>query len=122
MRNAETVLAIVRERGKRGLPLEDVYRMLYNPDLYLRAYGRLYKNKGAMTKGTTDETVDGMSLAKIENLIDDIRHERYRWTPVRRVHIPKRKGDKDLSDCPPGGINSCKKSCAPFWKHTTNRR
>lgn len=92
MRNAETVLTIVRERGKQGLPLEDVYRMLYNPDLYLRAYGRLYKNKGAMTKGTTDETVDGMSLAKIESLIDDIRHERYRWTPVRRVHIPKKKG------------------------------
>ncbi len=92
MRNATTVLAIVRERGKRGLPLEDVYRMLYNPDLYLRAYGRLYKNKGAPTKGTTDETVDGMSLTKIESLIDDIRHERYRWTPVRRVHIPKKKG------------------------------
>jgi hypothetical protein len=65
MRNAETVLAIVRERGQRGLPLEDVYRMMYNPDLYLRAYARLYKNKGAMTKGTTAETVDGMSLAKI---------------------------------------------------------
>ncbi len=73
MRNAETVLAIIRERGTRGLPLEDVYRMLYNPDLYLRAYGRLYKNEGAMTKGTTDETVDEMSLAKIEKLMDDGR-------------------------------------------------
>jgi group II intron reverse transcriptase/maturase len=92
MRNAETVLAIVRERGKQGLPLEDVYRMLYNPDLYLRAYARLYKNKGAMTQGTTDETVDGMSLAKIEKLIDDVRHERHRWTAVRRVYIPKKKG------------------------------
>ncbi len=92
MRNAETVLAIVRERGKRGLPLEEVYRMLYNPDLYLRAYARLYKNKGAMTKGTTDETVDGMSMAKIERLIDDVRHERHRWMPVRRVYIPKKKG------------------------------
>ena len=92
MRSAETVLTIIRERGKRGLPLEDVYRMLYNPDLYLRAYARLYKNKGAMTKGTTDETVDGMSLAKIERLIDDVRHERHRWTPVRRVYIAKKKG------------------------------
>ena len=35
MRNAETVLAIIRERGRRGLPLEDVYRQLFNPDLYL---------------------------------------------------------------------------------------
>ena len=94
MRSAETVLAIIRERGKRGLPLEDVYRMLYNPDLYLRAYARLYSNKGAMTKGTTGETVDGMSLAKIERLIDELRHERYRWTPVRRVYIPKKRGGK----------------------------
>ena len=61
MRNAETILAIIRERGKKGLPLEDVYRQLYNPDLYLRAYGRIYRNAGAMTKGATEETVDGMS-------------------------------------------------------------
>ena len=123
MRNAETVLTIVRERGTRGLPLEDVYRMLYNPDLYLRAYGRLYKNEGAMTKGTTDETVDGMELPKIEKLIDDVRNARHRWTPVRRVYIPKRKGGQR-----PLGLPSWKDkllrsaSCAPFWKHTTNRR
>jgi hypothetical protein len=92
MRDAETVLTIVRERGERGLPLEDVYRMLYNPDLYLRAYARLYANKGAMTKGTTGETVDEMSVAKIQRLIDEVRHERHRWTPVRRVYIPKKKG------------------------------
>src|SRR5437763_1007585 len=91
MRNAETVLTIIRERGKRGLPLEDVYHMLYNPDLYLRAYARLYKNKGAMTRGVTDETVDAMSLTKINQLIDDVRHERHRWTPVRRVYIAKKK-------------------------------
>ena len=35
MRNAETVLDIIHDRGKRGLPLEDVYRQLYNPDFYL---------------------------------------------------------------------------------------
>ncbi len=92
MRNAETVLAIIQERGKKGLPLEDIYRQLYNPDLYLWAYARMYSNKGAMTKGTTSETVDGMSLKKIESIIDDIRHERYRWTAVRRVYIPKKNG------------------------------
>ena len=51
MRNAETVLAIIQERGKESLALEDVYRQLYNPDLYLKAYGRIYRNAGAMTKG-----------------------------------------------------------------------
>ena len=33
MRTAETILGIIRERGKQGLPLEDIYRQLYNPDL-----------------------------------------------------------------------------------------
>ena len=87
MRTAETVLNVIRDRGERGLPLEDIYRQLYNWELYLRAYGRLYPNQGAMTKGTTAETVDGMSLAKIDRIIDGLRYERFRWTPVRRVNI-----------------------------------
>jgi hypothetical protein len=41
MQEATTVLAIIHERGKRGLPLERVYRHLFNRDLYLIAYGRL---------------------------------------------------------------------------------
>jgi retron-type reverse transcriptase len=92
MQDAETVLEIIRSRGSRGLPLEEVYRQLFNPDLYLRAYGRLYRNAGAMTRGVTAETVDGMSKAKITSIIDLIRHERYRWTPVRREYIPKANG------------------------------
>lgn len=92
MRNAESVLGIIQDRGKRGLILEDVYRQLFNPDLYLRAYGRIYRNDGAMTRGATAETVDGMSLEKIAAIIEQLRHERYRWTPVRRVYIPKANG------------------------------
>src|SRR5438309_2665354 len=92
MRNAEAILAVIRERGKKSLHLEDVYRQLYNPDLYLRAYGRIYRNAGAMTKGTTDETVDGMSMGKIRSIIGLLRDERYRWSPVRRTFIPKGNG------------------------------
>ena len=92
MRTAETVLSITRERGQRGLPLERLYRQLYNRNLYLRAYGKLYANKGAMTPGVTSETVDGMSLAKIDGIIDALRKESYRWTPVRRTYIPKSNG------------------------------
>src|SRR2546423_1098079 len=92
MRNAESVLTIIQERGKGGKILEDVYRQLYNPELYLRAYGRVYRNAGATTKGSTDETVDGMSMDKIHAIIEAIRYERYRWTPVRRVLIPKTNG------------------------------
>ena len=93
MQTAATLLAIIRERGKRGLPLEDVYRHLYNPDLYLNAYSKLAQNEGAMTRGTTAETVDDMSLEKIKSIIEAVRYERWRWTPVRRVYIPKSNGN-----------------------------
>jgi group II intron reverse transcriptase/maturase len=92
MRNAATVLAIIRQRGRNHDGLEDVYRQLYNPDLYLQAYGRLYGNHGALTKGSTEETIDGMSMGKINAIIDQLRYERYRWHPVRRIYIPKKNG------------------------------
>lgn len=94
MRNADTVLEVIRERGRRGLPLERVYRLLFNRTLYLAAYGKLYRNDGALTPGSTAETVDGMSQAKIDAIIKAIRFERYRWTPVRRTYIPKANGKK----------------------------
>ena len=92
MRNAETILSVIRDRSYRGLPLDDIYRQLFNLNLYLLAYSRIYKNDGAMTQGITSETADGMSIKKIENLIEDIRYERFRWTPVRRINIPKKNG------------------------------
>src|SRR4051794_16137454 len=94
MRDAATVLEIIRERGKRGLPLERVYRCLFNRDLFLLAYGKIYRNAGAMTPGVTRETVDGTSLGKIEAIIGVLRQERYRWTPVRRTYIEKKASKK----------------------------
>ena len=92
MRNADQCLSINRTRGERRLPIDDLYRQLFNPEFYLQAYGKIYRNHGAMTPGTTPETVDGMSLTKIQGIIDALRFERYRWSPVRRTYIPKKKG------------------------------
>ncbi|MEU9247907.1 reverse transcriptase/maturase family protein, partial [Streptomyces sp. NPDC048385] len=94
MQNAEAVLEVIRERGRRGLPLERLYRQLFNPQLYLAAYGKLYSNAGAMTPGVTGETADGMSLEKIGAIIEAVRNERYRWSPARRIYIPKHNGKR----------------------------
>ena len=94
MQSAEAVLDIIGKRGARGLPVERLYRQMFNPQLFLMAYGKLYANAGAMTPGVTGETVDGMSLAKIETTIDALRHERYRWRPVKRIYIPKKNGKR----------------------------
>ena len=92
MQKAETVLNVLRERGRRDLPCDELYRQLTNKELYLLAYGRLYSNHGAMTPGVDGETVDGMSLGKIGHIIDAMRHERYRFQPAKRVYIPKKNG------------------------------
>ena len=94
MRNAETVLSIIRERGRLGLPLERVYRHLFNRDLFLLAYGRIAQNTGAMTPGSTAEVADAMSLAKIDTIIEALRFERYQWTRVRRTYIEKKHSTK----------------------------
>jgi group II intron reverse transcriptase/maturase len=92
LQSAETVLGVLRERGRRGLPCNELYRQMFNPELYLVAYGRIYSNPGAMTPGASTETVDGMSLDKIRQIIESVRHERYRFSPVKRVLIPKKNG------------------------------
>jgi len=92
MRSTDTILGLIRERGRRGLPMERVMRLMYNPDLYLTAYGKLYKNFGAMTPGVTGETADGMSLDKINTIIHSLREGTFRWKPARRTYIPKKSG------------------------------
>src|SRR4030095_11405602 len=85
---------IIQDRGKRKLPLEDVYRQLYTPAMYLRSYAKLYPNDGAMTPGMTEETVDGWSMEKVAAIIVAIRDERWPWNPVQTVLIDKPKGGK----------------------------
>lgn len=92
MRTAKTILTVIHERGKQDKPLERVYKLLFNRELYLIAYAKLYPNNGAMTKGVTEETIDGMSLQKIDMIIERLRRETYYWRPARREYIPKKNG------------------------------
>jgi len=92
MQEAEVVLSVLRERGRKGLPLTQLYRQMFNKELYLLAYGSIYSNQGAMTPGASEETADGMSEDKIEQITGLMRREQYRFSPARRVYIPKKNG------------------------------
>jgi group II intron reverse transcriptase/maturase len=92
MQEAAVVLSVLRERGGKGLPLTQLYRQMFNKNLYLLAYGNIYSNQGAMTPGASEETADGMSEAKIGQIIELMRYERYRFAPARRIYIPKKNG------------------------------
>lgn len=78
--------------GTEGKSVSKVFRRMLDVDLFVAAYTELAPNKGSLTKGTTPETVDGMSMEKIERLIQSLRDKTFRWHPVRRHLIPKKNG------------------------------
>jgi hypothetical protein len=45
MQDAGTVLAVLRERGRKGLPCDELYRQMFNKSLYL-LFGDIYSNQG----------------------------------------------------------------------------
>lgn len=83
-----------RIRSNSGKNKEEVFtklfRYLLRPDLYYEAYRNLYANNGAATKGVNDDTADGFSKAKIENIIKSLAEETFQPTPVRRIYIEKK--------------------------------
>src|SRR6204780_3405314 len=92
MQKAEVVLSVLRERGRKGLPCTQLYRQMFNQDLYLLAYGKIYSNQGAMTPGASEETADGMSEDKIEQVTGLMRRGKTRFSPPPPVYIPKKNG------------------------------
>lgn len=95
MRQTETILEIIRERGRQKKPLQRLYRLLRNPNLLLTAYGKIAQNKGITTVGTDEEdTIDGMSRERIEAISEQLRTGTFRWQPTRRTYIRKANGDK----------------------------
>lgn len=82
----------MRKMGEKRVPLTRVYRSLYSEDLFLTAYDKIARNKGALTQGTEEETVDGMSMRRIRNIIEQLRYERFHFRPSRRIQTPKKSG------------------------------
>lgn len=90
MTNARRYLEIVRRRGENKQELRKVYRNMRNRELFLMAYANLYANDGAMTPGTDpNDTVDGMSIQRIDTLLKRLEAGTFRWKPVRRTYIEK---------------------------------
>lgn len=95
MRNPKVVLNSLTSKAKdETYVFERLYRNLYNTEFYLEAYAKLYPNKGSNTKGVNNDTIDGMSLDRIERLIEKLREQTYQPKPARRTYIPKKNGKK----------------------------
>jgi hypothetical protein len=76
---AQKYLDVVRKRGKAKAGLKRVYENICkHKGFFVMAYGKLYANTGALTPGVDgDDTIDGMSLERIEKIIEKLRSETY---------------------------------------------
>ncbi|WP_243860383.1 group II intron reverse transcriptase/maturase [Flavobacterium sp. JXAS1] len=71
---------------------ERLYRILFNEEMFYVAYQRIYAKEGNMTEGSDGQSIDNMSLSRIEKLIASLKDESYQPQPSRRVYIPKKNG------------------------------
>lgn len=93
MRNPQNVLNNLTKHSKdKNYQFERLYRLLYNKEMYLVAYQTIYANPGHTTPGVDELTIDGMSIARIDQLIDSLKDESYQPHPSRRTYIPKKNG------------------------------
>ena len=93
MRNPENVLnSLIRHSKDTNYQYDRIYRILYNREMYLAAYQNIYANEGNMTAGTDGETIDGMSIQRIDALIASLKDESYQPHPSRRTYIRKKDG------------------------------
>jgi len=94
MRNPANVLNSLCKHSRSDYKFERLYRILFNTEMYYVAYQRIYSKEGNMTKGVDGQTIDGMSISRIEQLIEALKNESYQPVPSKRVYIPKKNGKK----------------------------
>lgn len=93
MRHPEKVLNnLTKHSNQSDYKYERLYRILFNEEMFYAAYQRIYAKEGNMTKGSDGKTIDGMSLKRINRLIESLKDETYQPKPSRRTYIPKKNG------------------------------
>jgi group II intron reverse transcriptase/maturase len=74
---------------------KDLYRLLLKPGIYICAYGKIKKNKGAVTPAVNKDTLDGLGLERInKHIISKLKDESYQPKLARLEMIPKREPNK----------------------------
>jgi retron-type reverse transcriptase len=61
-------------------------------NLYKKAYLLMRQKEGNMTKGIDKETLDGMSIKKLEKIREEILNWKFTFKPSRRIYIKKNNG------------------------------
>lgn len=87
-------LQALGELSQQGKRVNGLFRLLETPLLWYEAYANIYSNKGAMTPGVDQSTLDGFSEERVASIIGRLQDGSYHFQPARRIYIPKSNGKK----------------------------
>lgn len=73
---------------------KDIFRLLKKDEIWIAAYEKIKGNKGALTPGSSLETMDGMSLERLKKLQVSVYEGSYKFQPVKLIYIPKASGKR----------------------------
>jgi len=85
-----TILSSMAQKPE--IKFDKLFQKLYNRNLWVMAYEEIAANPGNMTPGVDGETIDGMSLKLIDQIIAELKASRYKPTPARRTYREKPNG------------------------------
>ncbi|WP_170292177.1 reverse transcriptase/maturase family protein, partial [Heliobacterium mobile] len=71
---------------------KDIYRLLYDENIYIIAYNAIKSNHGAETKGADGTSLNGFCMGWVHEIISDLRNESYKPLPNNTQLIPKKNG------------------------------
>jgi retron-type reverse transcriptase len=103
MKGLERIKQIRKLNTKNPLWVnDDLYKIVCDVDVLAWAYECIKSKAGNMTKGVTGETLDGMSLDKLERISKALKEQTFQFSPARRKEIPKSNGKtRPLGIAPP---------------------
>jgi len=95
MKKLERLIAIRKLSQKdKKWKHKDIFRCLKEKELWILAYENIKGNKGALTRGSSKDTMDGTSIEKLKRLQDQVYSEKYKFNPVKLTYIPRPDGRK----------------------------
>jgi group II intron reverse transcriptase/maturase len=87
-----TVTKLLERRENTSGKHYKLLDILANPFYLEKCYNEIMSKPGNMTKGLTNETLDGINWKWFEKTAEDLKSGKFNFSPNRRIEIPKSNG------------------------------
>ncbi len=84
-------LEALKDISKQGKCINGLFRLMEDRILWYEAYANIYGNRGAMTRGVNEVTLDGFSEQRVASIIKRLKDGTYRFQKVKTGSDPEKE-------------------------------